>query len=132
MNDNIIKKNISEVIDLIIDLVEFNDKINIFENDNNSIYKKSKRKISINDNNNEIFMIPTKKEIIEDNLKEELWWNGNDFRFFHATAAMELQTFMQINPHLDIKILSRILWLEVDFDEIYRKQQIFLSEQSEN
>ena len=127
MNDNEIKQDTLKVINYLIDLIEFDDKIDLLGFTDSM----GKKRIRINDKN-EIFMIPTKKEIIEDNLKEELWWNGNDFRNFYATAAMELQTFMQVNPHLDIKILSKILWLEVDFDEIYRKQQIFLSEQSEN
>ena len=67
--------------------------------------------------------IPNKDEIIEENIKNEIWWTSEEMEDFRFTFNNELQEFMQVFPHNNIRTVIKHLWLVFDFDEIYRNQK---------
>jgi hypothetical protein len=85
--------------------------------------EKKNRKIKINDSI-EYFFIPTKREIIEEKLVDDIWWTKEETELNQFICKMELQQFMKLFPNNDIRTVARQLWLVFDFDEIYRQQNL--------
>jgi hypothetical protein len=80
--------------------------------------KKSKKSV-IFANTARVRLIPSKREIIEQSLVKELWWDRNDYMCFRNNAVYELREFFQTFPEADVPYYTKNLWTVVDFDAIY-------------
>jgi hypothetical protein len=65
--------------------------------------------------------IPCRQEIIDGDLKKELWWTQEEMEMIRYVYNVELQQFMQAYPHNNIRNVQKQLWLVFDFDEIYSR-----------
>ena len=83
--------------------------------------KKYKRKkgVSYNSVLSKNRVILNRDDIIEENLKRELWWSPTDFLEFYKQASFELSYFMAVNPNANKAKYSKTLWYDLDFDKIY-------------
>jgi hypothetical protein len=58
----------------------------------------------------QVYDIISRGEIMEHNLKSELWWNGTDYMSFQMEASIEIQRFMIKFPGIDYLSARRIVW----------------------
>jgi hypothetical protein len=66
-------------------------------------------------------LIPSRQEILDENLKKDLWWTQEEMNNIRYIYTMELQQFMQAYPHNNIRDVQKQLWLVFDFDELYAR-----------
>ena len=105
MEDEII---IKQIMNAIIYAVEEFSKDFFILDENKSI------KFSEEDNIN---IIPNRDFIIENNLKEELWYSGIDFYKFRIEATKEIQKFMMYSG-LDFETSCKRLWKDNNYELI--------------
>jgi hypothetical protein len=86
------------------------------------IIKNSKKRITFNDTVY-VCYIPTKQEILDEDLKKDLWWSMQEMNDIRSIYNMELQYFMNLYPHNNIRTVQKQLWLVVDFDAIYSSRE---------
>ena len=82
---------------------------------------KNKKKIQINDTVQYV-SIPNRYELMEENVKGELWWTVQEMSYMKYTASYEINVFLELFPNNDYNTLAKQLWLVLDFDEIYKNQ----------
>ena len=82
--------------------------IEVFNDDKKSI------KFSEDDNIN---FIPNRDFIIENNLKDELWYSGIDFYKFRIEATREIQKFMMYSG-LDYDTSCKRIWKDNNYELI--------------
>lgn len=87
----------------------------------NSNKNKNKKKIQINDTVQYV-SIPNRYELMEENVKGELWWTVQEMSYMKYTASYEINVFLELFPNNDYNTLAKQLWLVLDFDEIYKNQ----------
>lgn len=68
-----------------------------------------------------LHLIPSRQEIIDENLKKDLWWTQEEMEFIRFVYTMELQQFMAAYPNNNIRDVQKRLWVTLDFDEIYAR-----------
>ena len=57
-----------------------------------------------------VYDVISRDELMEHNLKPELWWNVKDYMSFQMEASTEIQRFMMKNPGIDYLSARRIVW----------------------
>jgi hypothetical protein len=81
-----------------------------------------KQKITFNDTIY-YYYIETKEDIIDADLKKDLWWSPQEMALSRAIYLFEIQQFMKMFPQNDLNTVKKELWLVLDFDEIYKQQE---------
>lgn len=87
--------------------------------DNDSVI--GKRNVSFNDIVY-YYYIETKEELLDADLKKDMWWTVEEMNYIRAIYTIELEQFMKAYPKNNIRNVQKQLWLVFDFDEIYRLQ----------
>lgn len=67
------------------------------------------------------YYIPSRQEMIEEDIKKDIWWTMEEMQIFRAISNLELQQFMRAYPNNNIRDVQKQLWLVLDFDEIYAR-----------
>lgn len=83
------------------------------------ISKKEQNRITFNDKKNKIFYIPNRDELFMDSIKDDLWWNKIELLMIKNQATYEFRIFTGLFPNLNSRIVSKRLWIEIDFDKVY-------------
>jgi len=58
----------------------------------------------------QVYDVISRDELMEHNLKPDLWWNVKDYMSFQMEASTEIQRFMMKNPGIDYLSARRIVW----------------------
>jgi hypothetical protein len=67
----------------------------------------------------DIWVIPNTDDIINEGLKDQLWWSECETAQIKHTALMELEKIYLVNRCRSRKNLHKTIWYELDFDKIY-------------
>ena len=57
-----------------------------------------------------LLIIPTRQEIIENNLFDDLWWSNNDYTKFKIDAFDEMLELKQKHPNINRQQLLKLLY----------------------
>lgn len=114
MNNRLQLININIIPDIIKNSKTFNTESTV------AFSIKRKKRIHFNETASFCF-IPCRQEILDENLKNDLWWTQEEMNNIRYIYTMELQQFMQAYPHNNIRDVQKQLWLVFDFDELYAR-----------
>lgn len=68
----------------------------------------------------DIYIIPNTEDILEDGLKDDLWWTDYECAMIKQIAFEEFEKILKFNKIKNRKQLYKTMWYELDFDEIYK------------
>jgi hypothetical protein len=68
----------------------------------------------------DIYIIPNTQDLLEDGLKDELWWTEDECAMIRKIASNEFEKTLKFNKTKKSKLIYKIMWYELDFDEIYK------------
>jgi hypothetical protein len=68
----------------------------------------------------DVWIIPNTEDILEDGLKDELWWTIDEYAMIKNIAYNEFEKTLKFNKINNRKHLYKTMWYELDFDEIYK------------
>ena len=55
-------------------------------------------------------IIPTRKELIEENLSNDLWWSNNDYIQFRFEALNEIMEIKEKHPNINREQSLKLLY----------------------
>ena len=64
------------------------------------IINKNKKNVTFS-NTKYMHIIPTRKELIEENLSNDLWWSNNDYIQFRFEALNEMMEIKEKHPNIN-------------------------------
>ena len=67
----------------------------------------------------DIWVIPNTDDIINEGLKDQLWWSECESAQIKRTALLELEKIYLFNRGRTRKNLHKTIWYDLDFDKIY-------------
>ena len=73
------------------------------------IINKNKKCVSFS-NTKYMHIIPTRKEIIDSNLSNDLWWSNNDYMQFRFEALNELMEIKHKHPNINRQQSMKLLY----------------------
>jgi hypothetical protein len=73
------------------------------------IINKNKKNVTFS-NAQYMHIIPTRKELIDENLSEHLWWSNNDYMQFRFEALNEIIELKQKHPNINREQSLKLLY----------------------
>jgi hypothetical protein len=68
----------------------------------------------------DVYIIPNTQDILENGIKDELWWTYDEYVMIRKIAYDEFEKTLKFNKTKNRQHLYKIMWYELDFDEIYK------------
>ena len=73
------------------------------------IINKNKKNVTFS-NTKYMHIIPTRKELIEENLSNDLWWSNNDYIQFRFEALNEMMEIKEKHPNINRQQSLKLLY----------------------
>jgi hypothetical protein len=73
------------------------------------IINKNKKNVTFS-NAQYMHIIPTRKELLDENLSEDLWWSNNDYMQFRFEALNEMIELKQKHPNINREQSLKLLY----------------------
>ena len=73
------------------------------------IINKNKKNVTFS-NTKYMHIIPTRKELIEENLSNDLWWSNNDYIQFRFEALNEIMEIKEKHPNINREQSLKLLY----------------------